>query len=123
MPKKILIADDDPAILDVVTIILEDAGYEVSSTEKGEELMNLSGLLPDIILLDIWMLGKDGSDICRHLKTNPETKNIPVVIVSANREIKKIASECLADDYLAKPFEIDDLIAIIGKTFNSNTSS
>ena len=115
MAKKILIADDDPAILDVVTIILEDAGYEVSSTEKGEELMDMKDPLPDLILLDIWMLGKDGRDVCRHIKSNPTTQKIPVILVSANREIQKIASECLADTYLTKPFEMDDLLAIISK--------
>lgn len=113
MAKKILIADDDPAILDVVSIILEDAGYEVSSTEKGEELMAMHGDLPDLILLDIWMLGKDGRDVCRHLKNTPHTRNIPVIIVSANRDIQKIASDCLANDFLAKPFEMDDLLSII----------
>lgn len=113
MAKRILIADDDPAILDVVTIILEDAGYIVSSTEKGEELMDMPDDLPDMILLDIWMLGKDGRDVCRHLKNTARTRDIPVIIVSANREIEKIASECLADDFLAKPFEMDDLLAMI----------
>ncbi|MDF3077235.1 MAG: response regulator transcription factor [Sphingobacteriaceae bacterium] len=118
MANKILIADDDPAILDVVTIILEDAGYEVNSTEKGEELLDMKENLPDLILLDIWMLGKDGRDVCRNIKNNPATQNIPVLLVSANRDIKKIAKECLADSYLAKPFEMDDLLAIIKKYLN-----
>lgn len=113
MAKKILIADDDSAILDVVTIILEDAGYEVNSTEKGEELLDMKEPLPDLILLDIWMLGKDGRDICKHLKSNSKTSHIPVIIVSANRDIQKIAAECMADAYLAKPFEMDDLLVII----------
>ncbi|MXV14459.1 response regulator [Hufsiella ginkgonis] len=114
MGKKVFIADDDPAIVDVVTIILEDAGYEVSSTVHGEDLMVLNhASLPDLFLLDIWMYGKDGRDICSHLKNNERTKHIPVIIVSAVRDVDRIAREYHADGFLAKPFEMDELLALI----------
>ncbi|MXV49418.1 response regulator [Pedobacter sp. HMF7647] len=115
--KKILVADDDPAILEVVSIILEDAGYEVE-TSTGETLLSTSGALPDLYMIDIWMLGKDGREICRHLKSQEQTKNIPILIVSANRDIEQIAQEVGVDAYLSKPFEIDQLIELIQKHIN-----
>jgi DNA-binding response OmpR family regulator len=114
MGKRIFIADDDPAIVDVVEIILEDAGYEVSSTIYAEDLLVLTeDKVPDLFLLDIWMYGKDGRDICLHLKKSDLTKEIPVIIVSAIRDIEKIASDYGADGFLSKPFEMDDLLGLI----------
>lgn len=116
MPKKIFIADDDPAIVDVVSIILEDAGYRVASTIHAEDLLVLSaGDVPDLFLLDIWMYGKDGRDVCTHLKNDALTRHVPVIIVSAIREIEKIARDYRADGHLAKPFEMDDLLGVIKK--------
>ena len=116
MPKKIFIADDDPAIVDVVSIILEDAGYQVDSTVNAEDLLDLSAdSVPDVFLLDIWMYGKDGRDVCTHLKNSMLTKHVPVIIVSAIRDIEKIAADYRADGYLPKPFEMDDLLSLIEK--------
>ncbi|TZF85991.1 response regulator (plasmid) [Pedobacter sp. BS3] len=115
MGKKIVVADDDPAILDIISIILEEEGYEVETSVTGESLMQVDGPLPDLYLVDIWMLGKDGRDICRHLKSHERTRHIPILIVSANRDIEKIARETGVDAYLAKPFEITELTDIIAK--------
>src|ERR1700754_2209927 len=109
MNKKILISDDDPAILDVISIILEDAGYEVYTSSSGE-IDPEAGLIPDLFLLDIWMDGKDGRDTCKHLKSHQLTSHIPVIIVSANRDIEKITIESGAEAFLAKPFEMNDLL-------------
>jgi CheY-like chemotaxis protein len=71
--------------------------------------------LPDLLLLDIWMSGIDGRDICKELKQKENTKKIPIVLISASREIERSALEAGADDFLAKPFEIDDLLEKIEK--------
>lgn len=111
----ILIADDDPDILDAVSLMLEDEGYNTRAIDNGEEVTQLAPPYPDLILLDIWMSGHDGGEICTLLKSKPETKHIPIIIFSANRDTELIAKKCGADDYVQKPFEIDDILAKIEK--------
>jgi CheY-like chemotaxis protein len=65
---------------------------------------------PDLLLLDIWMSGQDGRDICKYLKKNPTTKNIPIILVSASRDIMQSAKNAGADDFIAKPFEMETLL-------------
>ena len=69
--------------------------------------------LPDLLLLDIWMSGEDGRDICKKLKQSELTKNIPVIMVSASKDIKESALAAGADDFLAKPFEMNELLGKI----------
>lgn len=109
-PATIMVADDDAAIVEVVTMVLEDAGYQVLSTSNGAAVRALKTNLPDLILMDIWMSGVDGSEIVKQLKAQPETKAIPVIIFSANRDCEAIAKAAGAEDYLKKPFDIDDLL-------------
>lgn len=110
MAKTILLIDDDAGILDVTKIILQDAGYTMltasSETAMFEQLKKQQ---PDVILLDILLSGTDGIDICRKLKADPKTKDIPVVIMSADTSIEEKFKEAGADDYLTKPFDIEDL--------------
>jgi CheY-like chemotaxis protein len=108
--KTVMIADDDPGILDAVSIMLEFDGYEVRSTLNGAELLHLETDLPDVLLLDIWMSGVDGRDICRQLKQKPQTSGMPVILISASKDIERSARDAGADDFLAKPFEMDDLL-------------
>jgi len=108
--KKIMIADDDPGIVDAVEMLLEFEGYQVSSTVDGATVLDMKDELPDLLLLDIWMSGEDGRDICRKLKHTDATKNIPVIMISASRDIKESAMASGADDFLAKPFEMNELL-------------
>jgi DNA-binding response OmpR family regulator len=116
--KKILVVDDDPDILDALQFMLEDAGYEVKTSEKGEYAENLhdsNGGLPDVIILDVLLSGKDGRLICQKLKSQEETKRIPIIMISAHPNAKKSVSAVGADDFMAKPFDMDDLLATIAK--------
>jgi DNA-binding response OmpR family regulator len=114
MPK-IFIADDDAGIMDALQIMLKDAGYEVSVAADNDIVTHIVTEQPDLVLLDIWMEGIDGRDICKQLKADKNTKVIPVVIISANRETGKIAKEAGADDFLAKPFDMIDLLQMAAK--------
>lgn len=107
---KILVADDDPAICDAMQLMLEEEGYIVITTVDGETIYKMEKEFPDLLLLDIWMSGQDGREICRYLKKKELTKNIPIIMVSASRDIEKSAKEAGADDFLAKPFKMDDLL-------------
>lgn len=115
MSKKILVADDDGAILDAVKIMLEMCGYEVITTQDGRTIDVMLEESPDVLLLDIWMSGIDGRTICKHLKQIDKTKNIPIIMVSASKDVSISARDAGADDFLAKPFEMNDLLALVEK--------
>ncbi len=110
MSYKILIADDDPAIVDVLRLMLELEGYEVTHTYTGDILLNLIDQVPDLILLDINLGGHDGRELCRALKNADETKAIPVLMISANYNIGSSAKNSGADDFVPKPFDMDVLL-------------
>ncbi len=118
--KKVLVADDDTAILEVVTYMLEDAGYDVKTTVDEQTEAMAQQYVPNVILLDIWMSGMDGRKICKSLKTHKSTKHIPIIMISANKDTKKFAKESGADSFLAKPFEMEELLAKVAKYVNVN---
>jgi len=117
-PKKILIADDDEGIVDAVTMILEVMGYEVIFTYDGGAVIDAVDNKPDLILLDIWMSGYDGRDICRELKNNPHHKAIPILMISASRGIRQSALDAGANDFMEKPFEMDALLSRVDSLIN-----
>ncbi|QDW27951.1 response regulator [Pedobacter sp. KBS0701] len=108
--KKILIADDDEGIVDAITMILEVMGYDVDFTYDGGAVIDAVKNRPDLILLDIWMSGHDGRDICKQLKNDPQFKEIPILMISASRDIRQSALDAGANDFMEKPFEMDSLL-------------
>jgi two-component system alkaline phosphatase synthesis response regulator PhoP len=108
--KKIFIADDDEGIVDAVTMILEVMGYDVEFTYDGGAVIDAVKNKPDLIMLDIWMSGYDGRDICRQLKNDPEFSKIPILMISASRDIRQSAIDAGANDFMEKPFEMDSLL-------------
>lgn len=117
---KILVADDDVAILDVLQIMLHEVGgYSVDTVTNGAAVLKVENNPPDLILLDLWMSGMNGGEICQKLKSNSKTRDIPVIIFSANRDIAAIARSSGADDYLPKPFQMNDLLEKV-KKYTSN---
>jgi DNA-binding response OmpR family regulator len=114
-PIRIALADDDPGILDAVGMMLEMEGYEVAATLNGNSILNFQQPLPDLYILDIWMSGADGRELCKKLKAEELTKAIPVILISASNDLKRSAETAGADDFLPKPFEIDMLLSKIEK--------
>lgn len=114
--KNVWIIDDDPGILEVVQIIVEEEGYNTKII-SNEALFNeeLEHTLPDLIFLDILMAGNDGSHIARKLKISDRTKHIPIIMMSADIHVGQKAKEVQADDYIRKPFDIKDLVTILKK--------
>ncbi len=115
MHKKILVADDDPAIVDALRMMLEEEGYDVEIQGNGDAVQNMRAPFPDLLLLDIWLSGMDGRTICRQLKGQTRTRHIPIIIISANKDTRTIAREAGADAFLTKPFEIDDLLTLVAQ--------
>ena len=109
--KKLLVVDDEEDILEFLKVILEDEGYTVVTTDKDDYLKKLQDdTLPDLILLDLLLSGKDGREIVKYLKTNEKTNHIPVIMFSAHPRARETTKQAGADDFVAKPFEIDLLL-------------
>ena len=119
--KKVLVIDDNTDILHLVQMILKNHGFEVLVSPKGGEVVtNTEKFSPQVILLDVFLSGFDGRDICRELKQNPKTKDIPVIMFSAHSK-QDIIKECNADDFIAKPFEVKELVEKINyRVHNGN---
>lgn len=112
--KRILVLDDDADILSLVKTILTMKGYSTQTIANWELLHNtIESFDPHLVLIDISLSGANGLDLCKELKQAEKTKDIPVVLFSANVEMAKKVSECGATAYLSKPFSIKDLIAVI----------
>ncbi|NTD96784.1 response regulator transcription factor [Agrobacterium tumefaciens] len=116
--KKILVADDDEGIVDAITMILEVMGYDVEFTYDGGAVVDAVKNKPDLILLDIWMSGHDGRDICKSLKGDPEYQQIPILMISASRDIRQSAMDAGANDFMEKPFEMDALLNKVNELLN-----
>jgi len=119
MAKKVLVIEDDKDIRDTIVYVLEEQGYEVTSSEDSKILKSLDSIKPDLILLDNWLTewksDANGQQISKQLKTDPATSHIPIVMISAVSNIQEIAEAAHADDYLKKPFNLDEIVAIAKK--------
>ncbi len=110
MPK-ILIVDDDEDLLLGLQAVLKKKGYTVEITTKGSETFTkIHSFKPDLILLDVLLSGKDGRDICRQIKADGATKDIYVIMISAHPSAMRSMQEISANDFVAKPFDVDDLL-------------
>ncbi len=110
---RILIAEDEPDIRELVAFTLRFAGYEVVATSNGEEaLQQASQMIPDIILMDVRMPKMTGYDACRAMKADPALMDIPVVFLSAKGQDAEIQAglDAGAEEYLLKPFAPDQLV-------------
>lgn len=114
--SKVLVIDDEKNIIEFIHLGLKYEGFAVESASDGPEgLAAAQRINPDMIILD-WMLpGMDGLEVCRRLRTNPTTRDIPVLMLTAKDEVQdRVAGlETGADDYLTKPFSFDELVARI----------
>ena len=112
--KQILVVEDEEDILELVCFNLRKAGYNVRGVPSGEEaLKEVERQIPSLIILDLMLPGADGFDVCKSLKSDPSTKAVPIVMLTARSEEADIVIglELGADDYLTKPFSPRELIA------------
>ena len=109
---KILIAEDEPDIRELVTFMLKFAGYEVVAASNGEDAVRTASReRPDLVLMDVRMPRMTGYDACRMMKANPNLRDVPVVFLSAKGQESEIQSglEAGAEAYLLKPFSPAEL--------------
>jgi len=111
MARRVLVVDDDPDILDALSEILEAEGYDVQRARNGREaLQRLEQGLPDLVLLDLMMPVMDGWEFARSLDPGARP---PIIVLSADRNVSAKAKEIGALGWLAKPFELSDLLTAV----------
>jgi DNA-binding response OmpR family regulator len=117
MPKKILILDDDNDILEILSFLLLDTGYEVKTLNRGETVFEvIKDFQPNLILMDVMLAGMDGRLICRGIKENHLTCFLPVILISGTHDLAaSLHLPGAPNDFVAKPFDFDHLVAKIEK--------
>ena len=111
MSKLIQIIEDDEAIRDVIEYILKESEFEVTVASNAKEFkINLFNTLPDLILMDVKLPDGNGIQLCRKLKQSLDTRHIPVIIISAHANAEESSKYAFADDFISKPFDLDDLL-------------
>ena len=112
MTKKILIVDDNELIAEVMSYILTNSGYQVTTLNSGDGVVaQIRDTHPDLVIMDIMLPGIDGRDICKIIKHNKATENLPVIICSASENIEdSLKQEGAPDDILSKPFDMTVLL-------------
>ena len=107
MPKRVLVCDDEPCILECVSHVVRAEGYDVLIAEDGEDALRLARAeLPDAMILDISMPRKDGDVVCRELKSDPATRGVYIIVLTAKCQQGDMQESyrCGADEYMEKPF-------------------
>ena len=118
MPKKILLADDEPDMVALVSVRLKAAGYEVISASDGATALELAKQeQPDLLILDVMMPKLDGFKVCRLLKFDSRYKAIPIMMLTARAqpEDMKLATECGADAYVTKPLDSREFLEKVAR--------
>src|SRR5579864_5670787 len=121
--EKILLVDDVPANLAVLTSALEPQGYEIFAAPSGASALQVAAKAkPDLILLDIMMPGLDGLETCRQLKQNAATRDIPVIFITARNETENIVEGFRAGgvDYVVKPFQAEEVLTRVATHLRIN---
>tara|TARA_R110000772_G_scaffold231592_1_gene342414 strand:- start:23254 stop:23631 length:378 start_codon:yes stop_codon:yes gene_type:complete len=118
MAKRVLLAEDEPNIVESLTFILERSGFDVATTTNGRQALEVAlSDTPDILILDVMLPELDGYEVLRRLRADARTKTLPVLMVTAKgqREDRETAMKCGADMFITKPFVNSELIAAVEK--------
>jgi len=115
MSKRILIIDDNTAILESLQYILEDEGYKTKTHSNSNFINKINEYNTDLIILDYLLPGENGAEITKKLKSSKKTMNIPIIIISASYNIKNEVIQAGANEYISKPFDIEHLLSAIAK--------
>jgi DNA-binding response OmpR family regulator len=114
--KRILAIEDEIDILDLYTYIFTDAGYEFSGSVTGENIFTqIETFRPDLVMLDINLGALSGSDLCRAIKSDPQTSQITVVLVSGETQTVQLMEYTKANGFIAKPFDLDYLLSRVAE--------
>jgi CheY-like chemotaxis protein len=117
MSKRILILDDDSDILEILSLVLSEIGYEIKIAEHGNNVFDdIADFEPDLILMDVLLGDMDGRIICEQIKTNPSTSHLPVILISGTHNLtQSLHLPGAPNDFLAKPFNTEHLLTKIAQ--------
>jgi two-component system response regulator MtrA len=112
----ILVVEDDPQVARLISLVLQRSGHTSKVVADGQSALDEARQeKPKMIFADLTIKGMGGEELCSALKSHAETRDIPYVVVSGDRDIAEKAKQCGADDYMGKPFEFEDLIRLVNK--------
>ena len=112
----ILIVEDDPQVARLIALVLRRHGRKSETVSDGNAaLLRARELRPEVIFADLTIKGMGGDALCSALKSQDETRGIPYIVLSGDRDIAEKAHRCGADDYMGKPFEFEDLVRLVDK--------
>ncbi|HVS94255.1 MAG TPA: response regulator [Mucilaginibacter sp.] len=121
--KKVLLLDNDEAVLDVMQEALTFAGFNVKCIEQTSDIFSeIENYGPDVVVLDYLLNGINGGEICHQIKDNKKTSSLPVVIVSAYPKVLRSPGNYGCDDFIPKPFDLDDLTERINRLADKRES-
>jgi CheY-like chemotaxis protein len=123
-PRTVLVADDEPDILEVIQFNLELMGLHCIATNNGEDaLVHAREARPDVIILDVMMPKMNGYQVARELKADATCSRIPIIMLTARAQESDVeqGKQAGADRYVTKPFEIDDLMAVVQGFIDAGT--
>ncbi len=116
MPKRVLLAEDEPNIVESLSFLLQRAGFDVVVEVDGKKALdNALADTPDVMILDVMLPEMDGYEVLRKIRADERAKSIPVLMLTAKgqREDRRVALECGADLFITKPFANADLVAAV----------
>ena len=110
MKRKVLIIENDSDIRSIVEFILSEQGFDTLSIPEPETLTEILQFRPDLILIDEFINNKPGHRLCLRIKQEPMLAYLPVIVLSTANNIELIATECKANDYIRKPFDVEEMV-------------
>ncbi len=114
--KKIVLVQDNREILEIMEDVLQDEGFDVEASLTTKPIEKIATSKPDAIVIDDHIAGeRKGSQVIKEIKNNNKTKNVSAVLTSTSNELPKQAKACLADDYIQKPFDLDEMVKVVKK--------
>jgi len=122
MKKKVVVVEDDESITEIIQIILEREGYQTINCRDGYGIFDGTVEIPDVYMIDRQLSGSDGLEICKYLKQQSITSNIPVIVLSASPGIENIAKSAGADAFIEKPFSKKNLVQTVENVISNNRS-
>ncbi|WP_219226683.1 response regulator transcription factor [Pedobacter antarcticus] len=123
MVKRIHVLEDDSDIRYIIEYLLKDEGYELTLSSSLSELKSkIRDGIPDLFIIDVMLPDGNGIEICDDLKNDIFTKHIPVIVMSANPRSKQMSAQACADDYISKPFDLDDVLTRINRILDKKNT-
>ncbi|MCU7616315.1 response regulator [Chryseobacterium sp. PBS4-4] len=120
MKKKVVLVQDNKEILEIMDQVLEEEGFDVTGSLTTEPIKNIENIDPDVVIIDDHIKGPvKGSEVIKELKSDPKTDEIPAVLTSTSSNLAAEAADCDADDFISKPFGIDEMIDVVKKNVDS----